>query len=65
MPSIRRTGCNKNNRIGFIAVGFSVKYNFWYSSEGVFNNEDEAIRDLENLYPVDISYAVKLQLRRT
>lgn len=64
MPSQNKTGRTKKHRVGFIAVGYSVFNDFWYSSEGVFSTAKDAIEDLNHLYEVDLSYAVKIGLKK-
>lgn len=64
MSSLKKTGCSSANRVGYIAVGFSKRDNFWYSSEGVFNSPELAIEDVIRWYEVDGAYAIKVSLSR-
>lgn len=64
MPANKRNGRSKLHRIGYIAVGFNKKDNFWYSSEGIFNSPKAALKDLNEYYSVNFSYSVKIQLKK-
>jgi len=63
MPATIKNGRSKRHKVGYIAVGYSSEYTFWYSSEGVFSTKKAAIEDLEFYYSPDFSYAVKIDLK--
>lgn len=64
MTTYTKTGRSKRHRIGYIAVGYSSEMDFWYSSEGVFATSKLAQENLlQEYYPVDFAYAVKVDLK--
>jgi hypothetical protein len=64
MPSRPNTGRKGKHSTGYIAVGYQRKTDFWFSSEGVFKTAELARLNLEELFDVENSYAIRIPLRK-